>query len=124
MNQLPISIVFEYKNGELVAKGVDQTRLKIFLSNIKNGSKIKVTYEEGEDGTLGQLKKVYAMIDALSQYSGYTKNEIKKMIKGVLKYCDEDEVTLKSFALYSKEELSSAIQVLEELGEELNFPLS
>lgn len=125
MNQLPVTVKYIYSEGELkIQKNLDGIKLKEFLKNLKEGDIIEVTYQETEgDHTFAQLAKIHACIDAISSHTGYTKLEVKDMIKSILGLFDEDGKTLKSFKDYNKDELSQAIEVAIKLGESANVSL-
>jgi hypothetical protein len=63
MNQLPITITFIKKDGQLVVdKSLDTTRVSNYIKNLEEGCKVDVTYQETADAhTLGQLAKVLDM---------------------------------------------------------------
>jgi hypothetical protein len=125
MNQLPITITFIKKDGQLVVdKSLDATRVSNYIKNLEEGCKVDVTYQETADAhTLGQLAKVHACIDELSKYTGYEREELKDMVKhkaGLI----TDTCEYKSFADCSKEELSRAIEAVIKIGEAVDFPLA
>jgi len=124
MKQLPITILFEMRDGELVPKSeLGKHSLANYLKNVEEGALIQVTYEEqSTDGTYAQISKLQACTRELSKHVGYTHEEIKNIVKhkaGL--YTSDGE--LKSFAQCSKEELSLAIQVVLDIGEQVGYPL-
>lgn len=124
MKQLPVSILFEMRDGELVPKSeLGKHSLANYLKNVEEGTLIQVTYEEkSTDGTYAQISKLQACTRELSKHLGYTHEEVKDIVKHKANlYTPEGE--LKSFAQCSKEELSLAIQSALDLGEQVDFPL-
>lgn len=124
MKQLPITILFEMRDGELIPKSeLGKNSLASYLKNVEEGALIQVTYEEqSTDGTYAQISKLQACTRELSKHLGYTHEEIKDIIKHKADlYTPEGE--LKSFAQCSKEELSLAIEAVLDLGEQVDFPL-
>jgi hypothetical protein len=124
MKQLPITILFEMRDGELIPKSeLGKHSLANYLKNVEEGALIQVTYEEqSTDGTYAQISKLQACTRELSKHLGYTHEEIKDIVKHKADlYTPEGE--LKSFAQCSKEELSLAIQAVLDLGEQVDFPL-
>ena len=124
MKQLPITILLEMRDGVLVPKTeLGKYSLANYVKNIEEGAVIQVTYEElSTDGTYAQISKLQACTRELSKFLGYTHEEVKDIIKHKANlYSPEGE--LKSFADWSKEELSLAIQAALELGEQVDFPL-
>lgn len=125
MKQLPITVTFVKKDGELVFnKSLDKYKLDLFVSNMDEGQCLDVTYEEtADDHTRAQLAKVHACIDELSKYTGYTKDEIKRIIKHN-SHLITDDGDYKSFADCTKDELSTAIESVIKLGDLVGFPLA
>lgn len=124
MKQLPITILFEMRDGEFIPKSeLGKHSLANYLKNVEEGALIQVTYEEqSTDGTYAQISKLQACTRELSKHLGYTHEEIKDIVKHKADlYTSEGE--LKSFAQCSKEELSLAIQAVLDLGEQVDFPL-
>jgi hypothetical protein len=124
MKQLPISILFEMRDGELVPKSeLGKHSLANYLKNVEEGALIQVTYEEqSTDGTYAQISKLQACTRELANYLGYSHEEVKDMIK-LKAGLQNNDGHLKSFANCSKEELSLAIQTALELGDQVDFPL-
>lgn len=124
MKQLPVTISFEMKDGVLTPKTeLNRHLLANYLKNVDEGTIIQVTYEEvAADGTYAQISKLQASTRELGKYLGYTHQEIKDMVKVKAGLYTEDG-EIKSFADCSKEELSLAIQAVQELGEKVDFPL-
>lgn len=124
MKQLPISILFEKRDGVLVPKSeLGKHSLENYLKNVEEGAIIQITYEEqSTDGTYAQISKLQACTRELSKHLGYTHDEVKDIVKHKANlYTPQGE--LKSFADCSKDELSLAIQAALDLGEQVDFPL-
>lgn len=124
MKQLPISVLFEMRDGKLVPKSeLGKHSLANYLKNVEEGTLIQVTYEEqSTDGTYAQISKLQACSRELANHLGYSHEEVKDMIK-VKAGLYNTEGEIKSFAHCSKEELSLAIQAALDLGEQVDFPL-
>jgi len=123
MKQLPTSIFLKKEDGKLVPKSVqDKIMLKHYVDNMEEGSVVKVTYEDYSLGSYAQISKLQASIREISNYLGYSIDEVKDIVKHKANLYSEDG-NLKSFADCSKEELSQAIECLMKLGDQVGFPL-
>lgn len=123
MKQLPTSIFLKKEDGKLVPKSVqDKIMLKHYVDNMEEGSIVKVTYEDYSLGSYAQISKLQASIREISNYLGYSIDEVKDIVKHKANLYTEDG-NLKSFADCSKEELSQAIECLMKLGDQVGFPL-
>ncbi len=123
MKQLPTSIFLKKEDGKLVPKSVqDKIMLKHYVDNMEEGSIVKVTYEDYSLGSYAQISKLQASIREISNYLGYSIDEVKNIVKHKANLYTEDG-NLKSFADCSKEELSQAIECLMKLGDQVGFPL-
>lgn len=123
MKQLPTSIFLKKEDGKLVPKSVqDKIMLKHYVDNMEEGSVVKVTYEDYSLGSYAQISKLQASIREISNYLGYSIDEVKDIVKHKANLYAEDG-NLKSFADCSKEELSQAIECLMKLGDQVGFPL-
>ena len=123
MKQLPTSIFLKKEDGKLVPKSVqDKIMLKHYVDNMEEGSVVKVTYEDYSLGSYAQISKLQASIREISNYLGYSIDEVKNIVKHKANLYTEDG-NLKSFADCSKEELSQAIECLMKLGDQVGFPL-
>ncbi|NBP04054.1 MAG: hypothetical protein EBU90_28970, partial [Proteobacteria bacterium] len=108
MKQLPTSIFLKKEDGKLVPKSVqDKIMLKHYVDNMEEGSIVKVTYEDYSLGSYAQISKLQASIREISNYLGYSIDEVKDIVKHKANLYTEDG-NLKSFADCSKEELSQA----------------
>ena len=123
MKQLPTSIFLKKEDGKLVPKSLqDKIMLKHYVDNMEEGSVVKVTYEDYSLGSYAQISKLQASIREISNYLGYSIDEVKDIVKHKANLYSEDG-NLKSFADCSKEELSQAIECLMKLGDQVGFPL-
>jgi type IV secretory pathway VirB4 component len=124
MKQLPLSILYELKEGKLVFKReIDKFKYDLYVKNLAEGDIIEVTHEEqSPSGSLAQLAKVHACIGELSKFLGYDKDELKDIVKNKAKLYTEDG-EYKSFRDCTKEELSQAIEAVITIGQAVDFPL-
>ena len=104
------------KDGKLVYK-TDKEKLefKLFVNSLLEGDDVDIFINRlGKDGSLAQIAKVHTCIRKLAEESGYTFNEMKKLVK------NESGLELggdyKSFADCDKDELNLAIQACVEIG--------
>jgi len=125
MSQLPITVTFVKKDGELISSGgkLDKIKSDIFLQNMREGQLVSVTYEvNGELGTYAQLAKLHACIRELAKDTGTTFEDMKSEIKRRSGLVNADK-TLKSFADCSIDDLSGAIVTCMDIGEMLGINL-
>ena len=110
---------FIKKNGKLVFDSLkDKLSYDIFLEKIKEGERIEMYIDlVGQDHSKAQLAKVHACIRELAKESGYTFDDMKKLIK------EKSGLQDKSFANCTKDEIMLAIQSCIEIGKE-NFNLN
>jgi hypothetical protein len=78
-----------------------------------------------DNASLAQIAKVHACIRTLAQESGYTFDEMKRIIKTHSGLCYDagDAEVCKSFADCSKSELALAIESCVEIGKDFNLNL-
>jgi hypothetical protein len=107
------------KEGKLVFKSeMDKALYKSFLIDIEEGQQVEVLYETlKDDGTNMQLAKIHVCIKELARDVGYDFAEMKLIVKKNSGLYREFDGTYKSFADCSKEELSSAIETIINLGD-------
>jgi hypothetical protein len=126
MHNTNIKVKFD-EHGQLVpATFIDAGKLKMFHKSTKEGDVLDVfiTVIDKDLKTAGQLAKVHAMIRELANFTGHTFEEIKKEVKKKTGLWYEEEpgvVSEKSFADCSKIELSAAIMICIELGDEVGY---
>lgn len=120
MQNLNIKCVIE--RGKLIVSSPSEFhKLEAFSKSLADGVIVDVYYSaelDASEKTLGQLAKVHVLIKQLADDTGYTSNEMKKLVKETASlYTHEGvEKDLKSFADCSKSELSAAIQACIEIG--------
>jgi len=115
------------RDGKLVYPN-DKSKLnyQIFLDKLSDGQQVEVFMGlTSDDGSIAQLAKVHACIRELAKESGYTFDEVKKIIKQHAGLCYDagDAEYCKSFADCSKMELVLAIEACVQIGKEFNINL-
>jgi hypothetical protein len=105
----------------------EESLYELYKKNLPEGAIVELFLQEvTEDGSLGQLAKVHAMIRDLSLHTGMTfaamKLEVKKKAGLVLPAFGKP--TVKSFGDCSNGELARAIQAAIEVGELVGYPVS
>lgn len=112
------------KNGRLVFKSKSEQVMFLKLADqLREGAVIEqMTDFNGDDGTLGQLAAVHAMIKTIATEVGDTSTNVKLQIK---KDCGlfDLEGNPKSFAICSREELNDVKQTLIDRGDFLGLNL-
>lgn len=116
------------RDGKLVYPD-DKSKLnyQIFLDKLSEGQQVEVFMGlTSDNGSIAQLAKVHACIRELAKESGYTFEEMKKIIKQHAGLCYDagDAEYCKSFADCSKMELVLAIEACIEIGKEFNINLA
>lgn len=111
-------------NGRLVFKNKsDQTVFLKLQAGLREGQVIEqMTSFDKDDGTLGQLATVHAMIADIAKHMGETTSNIKVMVK---KECGLFDLNgnVKSFGVCSKDELNDVKEQLIQMGEFLGLKL-
>jgi hypothetical protein len=113
------------RGGKLIYPD-DKSKLnfQIFVDKLADGQQVEVFMGlTSDNGSLAQIAKVHACIRTLAQESGYTFDEMKRIIKthSGLCYDAEDAEICKSFADCSKSELALAIESCVEIGKDFNI---
>lgn len=113
------------RDGKLVYPD-DKSKLnyQIFLDKLADGQQVEVFMGlTSDDGSIAQLAKVHACIRELAKESGYTFDEMKKIIKQHAGLCYDagDAEYCKSFGDCSKMELALAIEACVQIGREFNI---
>jgi len=113
------------RGGKLVYPD-DKSKLnfQIFIDKLSDGQQVEVFMGlTSDDRSLAQIAKVHACIRALAQESGYTFDEMKRIIKTHSGLCYDagDAEICKSFADCSKSELALAIESCVEIGKDFNI---
>lgn len=124
---LDLNIKLKYKDGKIVPLlSKDKTRLDLFKGVLQEGTVLDVYFSivDGNEKTNAQLRKVHAMIKDLAKQTGIGFNDMKLEIKrrAGLYQTINDEMSFKSFADCSKEELASAIEECMEIDNFVNNP--
>ena len=110
------------RDGKLVYPD-DKSKLnyQIFLDKLSEGQQVEVFMGlTSDNGSIAQLAKVHACIRELAKESGYTFDEMKKIIKQHAGLCYDagDAEYCKSFADCSKMELVLAIEACVQIGKD------
>jgi hypothetical protein len=113
------------RGGKLIYPD-DKSKLnfQIFVDKLADGQQVEVFMGlTSDNGSLAQIAKVHACIRTLAQESGYTFDEMKRIIKthSGLCYDSGDAEICKSFADCSKMELALAIESCNEIGRDFNI---
>jgi len=123
---------FIKKEGKLTYK-TDKESLayRNFIDSIKEGEEVDMFISvAGKAGSYAQISKIHACIREMAKESGYTFEEMKRIVKIQAGLCFEvnDEgkklEMCKSFAECSSDELSQAVQACIEIGAEYNINLA
>jgi hypothetical protein len=122
---------FIKKNGKLTYQGeADGLKYKTFVNKLEEGAIVEMFISlDTEKGSYAQISKIHASIRELSKESGYTFEEMKKLVKEsaglsfIVKDDGKDQHLIKSFAECTKDELSSVIQSCVEIGMNYNLNL-
>ena len=117
------SAKLKMKDGKLVyPKKMDKLAFKLFTEKLSEGQEVDIFMSISEsNGSSAQISKVHKCIRELAKESGYSFDDMKKLVKekaGLLLVDD-----YKSFADCDKGELSLAIQACIEIGEFYNVNL-
>lgn len=117
------SAKLKMQNGKLVyPKKMDKLAFKLFTDKLSEGQEVDVFMSISDDkGSTAQISKVHKCIRELAKESGYSFDDMKKLVKeqaGLVV-----DTNYKSFAECDKDELSLAIQACIELGEFYNVNL-
>jgi hypothetical protein len=115
------------RGGKLIYPD-DKSKLnfQIFVDKLADGQQVEVFMGlTSDNGSLAQIAKVHACIRTLAQESGYTFDEMKRIIKTHSGLCYDagDAEVCKSFADCSKSELALAIESCVEIGKDFNLNL-
>jgi hypothetical protein len=110
------------KDGKLVFSD-EKTKLayQIFMDKLSEGQKVEMYIGLADaDHSIAQLAKVHACIRELAKESGYSFDEMKKLIKEKSGLCYDggDAIFCKSFSDCSKDEIALAIEACIEIGRE------
>ena len=116
------------KDGKLTyAHPKDKLAYELFVEKLTEGQEVELYVDlANADHSRAQINKVHACIRELAKESGYTFEEMKKIVKqrSGLCYTDsEGEESCKSFADCTKDQLMLAIEACIEIGTDLNVNL-
>jgi len=95
-----------------------------FVKGLEEGQVVEAFFEAyKDDGTNPQLAMIHASIRKLSMETGHTFLELKQYVKEAAGLCwkAKEKDYCKSFADCSKEELGLVIEVLNEIGQQVNL---
>jgi len=123
--------VFIKKDGVLVYKNPGgEEAFTRFKTSLEEGSVVQVFFDANpDDGTLAQLAKIKVCIRRIAAEMGATFEDTQKEVKVrsglIVENAVEGQVdiTYRSFADCSKEELSTAIATIIQIGEFINLDL-
>jgi hypothetical protein len=110
-------------NGKIIYKNVsDKLKYKLFVDKLKDGQDLEFFVDVvSKKASIPQITKVHTCIRILSGEAGYTFDEMKSIVKEKAGLHIEGEDDLKSFAHCSKDEISMAIEVCNEIGRDFNM---
>lgn len=115
------------KEGKLTyAHPKNKLAYELFLQKLQEGQEVEMYIDlANADHSRAQINKVHACIRELAKESGYTFEEMKKIVKerSGLCYTDSEGEYCKSFAECTKDQLMLAIEACIEIGVELNVNL-
>jgi hypothetical protein len=115
------------KNGKLEYNIKAQEKIyNTFVDDLPEGSKVEIFVSvSGDNGTNAQIAKIHVMIRQLANDIGYSFGEMKLQIKRKAGLCfnKNGEEYCKSFGDCSRDELSSVIQEIIELGDDVGSNL-
>lgn len=113
------------RHGKLEFKvGTDASLFDALLKNMREGQVVDFMIDfSSDDGLLSQISKLKAGTREIARESGHSFIDIERQIKKNAGLYNELNDTYKSFAHCSREELGNAIQILIEIGEQLNLNL-
>jgi hypothetical protein len=108
------------KDGKLTyGHPKDKLAYELFLQKLQEGQEVEMYIDlANADHSRAQINKVHACIRELAKESGYTFEEMKKIVKerSGLCYTDSEGEFCKSFGECSSDELMMAIQAAIEIG--------
>jgi len=116
------STKLKLKDGQLVYSKESNAALNLFIEKLSEGQEVDVfmSISDGK-GSAAQISKVHKCIRELAKESGYSFDDMKKLVKEHAGLVVDNNY--KSFAECDKDELSLAIQACVELGEFYNVNL-
>ena len=126
------SAKFIKKEGKLTYKlEKDGVAYRNFIYSIKESEEVEMFISiKGKSGSYAQISKIHVCIREMAKESGYTFDEMKKLVKKQAGLCfdvnDEGKQLemCKSFAECSSDELSQAVKACIEIGAKYNINLA
>ena len=117
------SAKLKMQDGKLVyPKKMDKVAFKLFTEKLSEGQEVDIFMSISDsNGSSAQISKVHKCIRELAKESGYSFDDMKKLIKEHAGLFIDGNY--KSFAKCDKDELSMAIQACIEIGEFYNVNL-
>ena len=117
------SAKLKVENGKLVyPRKMDKVAFQLFLEKLSEGQEVDVYMSlSDKKGSGAQISKVHKCIRELAKESGYSFDEMKKLVKEQAGLLVDN--SYKSFAECDKNELSLAIQACLEIGDYYNVNL-
>ena len=118
------SAKLKMQNGKLVyPKKMDKVAFKLFTEKLSEGQEVDIFLSISDaEGSGAQISKVHKCIRELAKESGYSFDNMKKLVKDKAGLLILDDY--KSFAECDKDELNMAIQACIEIGEFYNVNLN
>lgn len=126
---MSIVVQFEKKDGRLMITSQGElVRYEDFKKHLEEGQKIEAFFDIiQDDGSLGQLAKVHAMIRDLANHTGNSFEDMKLLVKEKAGLCVTRTVQgkeffyCKSFGDCSRKDLTLAIEACHRIGEQTGF---
>lgn len=117
------SAKLKLKDGKLIyPKKEDKLAYNLFIKKLSEGQEVDIFISlTDSNGSTAQISKIHTCIRELANESGYSFEDMKKLIKDKAGLVIGAKI--KSFTECSKEELSHAIQACIEIGEFYNVNL-
>ena len=117
------SAKFKMQNGKLIyPKKMDKVAFKLFTDKLSDGQEVDIFMSISDaEGSGAQISKVHKCIRELAKESGYSFDDMKKLVKNKAGLFILNDY--KSFGECDKGELSLAIQACIEIGEFYNVNL-
>ena len=117
------SAKLKMQDGKLVyPKKMDKVAFKLFTEKLSEGQEVDIFLSISDsNGSAAQISKVHKCIRELAKESGYSFDDMKKLVKEHAGLVIDNNY--KSFAECDKDELSMAIQACIEIGEFYNVNL-
>ena len=127
MSKLNLFSNLTKKDGKLEYNIKAQEKIyNTFVDDLPEGSKVEIFVSvSGDNGTNAQIAKIHVMIRQLANDIGYSFGEMKLQIKRKAGLCFNKNggEYCKSFGDCSRDELSSVIQEILELGDDVGSNL-